>query len=51
MKFLGSTERIIDKIKNGENVSKLGVVKIVQVQYNFIENQYKKSLKCYFINI
>ena len=41
MKLFGSTEKIIDKRKNGEIVPRLEVVEVVLVQCNLINNQYQ----------
>ena len=38
MKLLGSTKKLIDKTKNGENVPSFEVVEIVSVQYNLVDN-------------
>ena len=47
MKLFGNTKKLIDKTKNGENVSSVEVVEVVLVQYNFVENQYPQNLKYY----
>ena len=39
MKWLGSTEKLIDKTKNGENVPRLEVAEVVLAQCNFVDNQ------------
>ena len=39
MKLFGSTKKIIDKTKNGENVPSLDVVEVVLVQCNLVDNQ------------
>ena len=39
MKLFGSTRKLIDKTKNGENVPTLQVVKVVLVQCNLEDNQ------------
>ena len=39
MKLFGSTKKLIDKTKNGENVSGLKVVEVVLVQCNLVYNQ------------
>ena len=50
MKLFGSTKKLIDKTKNGENVLSLEVVEVVLVQCNLIENQYQqKSEVLYFL--
>ena len=38
MKIFGSTKKIIDKTKNGENVPSLVVVEVVSMQYNSAGN-------------
>ena len=45
MKLFGSTKELIDKTKNGENVSSLKVVEVVLVQYNLIDNQYQQEFE------
>ena len=40
MKLFCSTEKLIDKAKNGENVPILRVVQVVLVQCNLVGNQY-----------
>ena len=39
MKLFGGTEELIDKSKNGENVSSLEVVEVVLIQCNWVDNQ------------
>ena len=39
MKLLGSTEKLINKIKNRENGLSLEVVEVVLVQCNLVDNQ------------
>ena len=39
VKLFGSINKIIDKTKNGENVSSLEVVEVVLVQCNLVDNQ------------
>ena len=41
MKLLGSTKKLIDETKNGENVPSPEIVEIVLVQCNLINNQYQ----------
>ena len=41
MKLFGSTKKLIDKTKNGENVPSLEVAEIVLVQCNLVDNQYR----------
>ena len=48
MKLFGSTKKLIDKIKNGENVPILEVVEIVLVQYNLVDNQYQQKSELLF---
>ena len=37
MKLSGTTETLIDKTKNGENVAILEVVKVILVQCNLVD--------------
>ena len=41
MKLFGSTKKLIEKTKNGENVPSLEVVEVVLAQCNLVENQCK----------
>ena len=43
MKLFGSTKKLIDKTRNGENVPSLEVVKVVLVQCNLVDNQYQEK--------
>ena len=43
MKLLGSTKKVVDKDKNGENVSKLESVKVVLVHCNLVKNNYQHA--------
>ena len=43
MNSFGSTKKLIDTTKNGENVPSLEVVEIVLVQCNLIDNQYQQK--------
>ena len=43
IKLFGSTKKVINKTKNRENVPGLGVVYIVSVQYNLVDNQYQQK--------
>ena len=40
MKLFGSTKKLIDKTKNGENIPSLEVAEVVLVQFNLVDNQY-----------
>ena len=42
-KLLGSTKKLIDKIKNGENVPSLEVVEAVLVHCNLVDSQYQQN--------
>ena len=41
MKLFGSTKKLIEKTKNGENVARFEVVEVVLVQCNLVDNQYQ----------
>ena len=43
IKLSGSTKKLIDKTKNGENVPSLEVVEVVLVQCNLVDNQYQQK--------
>ena len=48
MKLLGSTKKVVDKDKNGENVPKLESVQIVLVHCNLVKNYYQHASKVLF---
>ena len=48
MKLLGSTKKVVDKDKNGENVPKLESVEVVLVHCTLVKNDYQHSLKVLF---
>ena len=48
MKLLGSTNKVVDKDKNGENVPKLESVEVVLVNCNLVKNDYQHALKVLF---
>ena len=41
MKLLGSTEKTIDKGKNGENIRTLGITEVALVRCNIVNNHYQ----------
>ena len=43
MKLFGTTRKLIDKTKIGEKVPRLGVVEVVLVQCNTVDNQYQQK--------
>ena len=43
MELFGSTEKLIDKTKNRENIQSLDVVEAVLVQCNLVDNQYQQT--------
>ena len=43
MKLLGSTEIIITKDKNGENVPHLEIVELVLIHCNIVYNNYQQN--------
>ena len=43
MALFGSTEKIIDKTKNGEKVLRLEAVEVVLVQCSLVNNQYQQN--------
>ena len=47
MRLLGSTKKVVDKDKNGENVPKLESVEVL-VQCNLVKNGYQHSSKVLF---
>ena len=48
MKLLGSTNKVVDKDKNGENVHKLETVEVVLVHCNLVKNDYQHTSKVLF---
>ena len=48
MKSLGSTNKVVDKDKNGENVPKLESVEVVLVHCNLVKNDYQYVSKVLF---
>ena len=48
MKLLGSTKKVVDKDKNGENVPKLGIVEVVLVHCNLVKSDYQHTSKLFF---
>ena len=48
MKLLGSTKKVVDKDKNGENVPKLETVEVVLVHCNLVKNDYQHTSKVLF---
>ena len=51
MKLFGSTKKLIDKTKNGENVLNLEVVEVVFFQCNLVDNQYQQKSEVSYIFI
>ena len=51
MKLIGSTNKLIQKTKNGEKVPSLEVVDVFLVKCNLVDNQYqqKSEVLCTFI--
>ena len=45
MKLLGSTKKICDEDKNGENVPKIESDEVVLVQWNLVKNDYQHTAK------
>ena len=43
MKLLGSTKKVVDKDKTGENVPKLEIVKAVLIHCNLVKNDYQHT--------
>ena len=47
MKLLGSTKKVVDKVKNGEYLPKLESVEVVLVHCNLVKNDYKHASKVF----
>ena len=45
MKLLGSTKKVVDKDKNGENVPKIESVELVLVHFTLVKNYYQHTSK------
>ena len=43
VKLFGSTKKLIDKTRSGENVPSLEVVEVVLVQCNLVDSQYQPN--------
>ena len=48
MTLLGSTKKVVDKDKNGENVPKLESVEVILVHCNLVKNDYQHASKVLF---
>ena len=48
MKLLGSTEKDVDKDKNGEDMPKLESVEVILVHCNLVNNNYQQASKVLF---
>ena len=48
MKLLGSTKKVVNKNKNGEQVPKIESVEVVLVHCNLVKNDYQHTLKVLF---
>ena len=48
MKHLGSTKKVVDKDKNGENMPKVESVEVFLVHCNLVENDYQHISKVLF---
>ena len=49
MQLLGSTKKVVDKDKNGENVPKLEIVEVVLAHCNLVKNDYQHTSKSYLL--
>ena len=45
VELFGSTKKLIDKTKNGENEPSLEIAEIVLVQGNLVDNQYQQKFE------
>ena len=48
MKLLGSTKKVVDKDKNGENVPKIESIEVVLVHCSLVKNDYQHTSKVLF---
>ena len=49
MALLGSTKKVVDKSKNGENVLKLESIEVALVHCDLVKNDYQHASKVLFI--
>ena len=49
MKLLGSTKKVVDKDRNGENVPKVEIIEVVLVHCHLVKNAYQHTSKVLFI--
>ena len=49
MKFFGSTKKLIDETKNGENIPSLGAIEVVLVQRNLADSWCQRNV--YLLNV
>ena len=49
IRLLGSTKKVVDKDKNGEDVPKLESVEVVLIHCNLVNNNYQQTSKVLFI--
>ena len=48
MKLLGSTKKVVNKDKNGENVRKLEIVEVMLMHCYLVKNDYQHTSKVLF---
>ena len=48
MKLLGSTKKVVNKDKNGENVPKLEIVEVMLMHCYLVKNDYQHTSKVLF---
>ena len=48
MKLLGSTKKVVNKDKNGENVPEIESFEVVLVHFNLVKNDYQHTSKVLF---
>ena len=51
MKLLGTTQNVVDKDKNSENMPKLESVEVVLVYCNLVKNDYQHASKVLFSSV
>ena len=49
MKLFGSTNKVVDKDKNSENVPKLEIVEVLLVHWNLVKNDYQHTYQKYYL--
>ena len=49
MKLLGSTKSKVTKVENGENVPYLGIIEVVLIHCNIVNNDYQHNSRVLYL--